>query len=428
MRQYVGARYVPKFMGAYDATQIYEALCVVDNGLGTSYISKVPTPAGTPLTDTDYWAIYGASSGAIISLQDQIDDMNDGTVPGSLQNQINEMQDGSVSGSLQDQINDLSSSVADAEKQIVILTDSYGMSGAPYADHSFLYYLEQRGILNYCSKWGYLFEGSIGFNPSNPSGTFQDLVQNNIATVDDDKVTDIYVVGGTNDAKNGDDITTLGPGFSTFITNALAKYPNVKTITMIYCPHMPLNQYSYPYPQVTYYAYLNGFMADSVDVQVVNAINAFNFNDLQSDFVHPSLSGQKKLARFILGLISGSKTLPSDYIYTAPAFGLSSAITGSATCTVELNDSTDTISISISITDFGTLASASTLTNLGNARITLGDDLYFWGELNGVAMVPCRISREGYFSILGRGGQTTNTTFLGKVRAPMANYLVCPQL
>lgn len=88
VREYVGARYVPKFMGTYDATQVYEALCVVDNGLGTSYISKIPTPAGTPLTDTTYWAVYGATSGAIINLQNQIDDMKDNTIPGSLQNQI----------------------------------------------------------------------------------------------------------------------------------------------------------------------------------------------------------------------------------------------------------------------------------------------------------------------------------------------------
>ena len=78
--QYVGARYVPKFMGLYDATQAYEALCVVDNGMGTSYITKVPAPAGTPLTDTDYYAIYGASSGAIINLQNQVDALKAGKV------------------------------------------------------------------------------------------------------------------------------------------------------------------------------------------------------------------------------------------------------------------------------------------------------------------------------------------------------------
>ena len=73
LHQYIGARYVPRFMGNYDNTQIYEGLDVVDNGLGTSYIARKPVPAGTPLTDTTYWAIYGASSAAVINLQNQID-------------------------------------------------------------------------------------------------------------------------------------------------------------------------------------------------------------------------------------------------------------------------------------------------------------------------------------------------------------------
>lgn len=75
VREYIGARYVPKFTGAYDPTQAYEALSVVDNGMGTSYISKIPTPAGTPLNDTTYWTIYGASSGAIIDLQGRVTDL-----------------------------------------------------------------------------------------------------------------------------------------------------------------------------------------------------------------------------------------------------------------------------------------------------------------------------------------------------------------
>lgn len=80
VRQYIGARYVPRFMGNYDATQIYEALDVVDNGLGTSYIAKIPTPANTPLTNTTYWAVYGSTSGAIINLQNQINKLNAETV------------------------------------------------------------------------------------------------------------------------------------------------------------------------------------------------------------------------------------------------------------------------------------------------------------------------------------------------------------
>ena len=77
VHQYIGARYVPKFLGTYDPTTVYENLSVVDNGMGTSYISDKTVPAGTPLTDTSYWNIYGATSGAVINLQNQIGDIND---------------------------------------------------------------------------------------------------------------------------------------------------------------------------------------------------------------------------------------------------------------------------------------------------------------------------------------------------------------
>lgn len=72
MHTYIGARYVPNFTGTFDPTQQYEVLDVVDNGSGTSYILKKPAPVGTPITDGDYWALYGAASGAIINLQNQI--------------------------------------------------------------------------------------------------------------------------------------------------------------------------------------------------------------------------------------------------------------------------------------------------------------------------------------------------------------------
>lgn len=80
MDRYVGARYMPKFVGTYDATQAYEALSVVDNGMGTSYVSNKPVPVNTPLTDTEYWAVYGSTSGAILDLQNQINEIKDGFV------------------------------------------------------------------------------------------------------------------------------------------------------------------------------------------------------------------------------------------------------------------------------------------------------------------------------------------------------------
>lgn len=81
IREYVGARYVPKFMGVWSNTTEYEPLSIVDDGLGTSYTSKVQVPPGTPLNDTDYWAVTGSTSGAIVSLQNRVTALENDIVP-----------------------------------------------------------------------------------------------------------------------------------------------------------------------------------------------------------------------------------------------------------------------------------------------------------------------------------------------------------
>lgn len=65
-RQYVGARYVPKFFQGPDGTPTwvgnvpYEALTIVTY-LGNSYTSKIPVPAGigNPSENPTYWALTG---------------------------------------------------------------------------------------------------------------------------------------------------------------------------------------------------------------------------------------------------------------------------------------------------------------------------------------------------------------------------------
>lgn len=55
---YIGARYVPLIMGAYDATQAYEPLSIVLYE-GASYTSKQAVPAGVAPTNNEYWALTG---------------------------------------------------------------------------------------------------------------------------------------------------------------------------------------------------------------------------------------------------------------------------------------------------------------------------------------------------------------------------------
>ena len=59
-RQYIGARYVPKFADPieWNNARSYEALEIVTY-LGTSYTSKKNVPVGVAITNTEYWVATG---------------------------------------------------------------------------------------------------------------------------------------------------------------------------------------------------------------------------------------------------------------------------------------------------------------------------------------------------------------------------------
>lgn len=68
-RQYIGARYVPKFEDEWVSGKSYEALTVVPY-LNASYTSKKPVPAniGNPSANPDYWAPTGNYNAQIESM------------------------------------------------------------------------------------------------------------------------------------------------------------------------------------------------------------------------------------------------------------------------------------------------------------------------------------------------------------------------
>lgn len=56
--QYIGAKYLPTFEGIWKNNKSYLPLSVVVYQ-GNSYTSKQKVPAGTPITDEEYWGQSG---------------------------------------------------------------------------------------------------------------------------------------------------------------------------------------------------------------------------------------------------------------------------------------------------------------------------------------------------------------------------------
>lgn len=90
MRQYIGARYVIKIYensldassAEWEASVNYEPLVMVTYNNG-SYLSKkdVPASIGNPADNPQYWVQTGFYNGQIASLQNQIDTINNTTIP-----------------------------------------------------------------------------------------------------------------------------------------------------------------------------------------------------------------------------------------------------------------------------------------------------------------------------------------------------------
>lgn len=278
MRKYIGARYMPKFVGTYDVTTEYEALSVVDNGSGTSYVSNKPVPPGIPLTDNEYWTVYGTSSGAILNLQNQIDEMNDGSVSGSLQNQI-------------DSVN------AKFTRRYIFIGDSYGHASG--SNDGWIDKLVTMLGLTSDMYWDSALGGS-GFGEHTTS--YYDLLTALVGTLTSEEknsVTDLVVIGGANDMAT--DETTLAANINIFTTYARAQLPNVK-IYIGMCSGNWLDDIIGIREPRTLQGYTSGR-----GYCYINNIEYLLHNRslVGSDRVHPTTSGYEKIAEFIFSYLQG---------------------------------------------------------------------------------------------------------------------------
>lgn len=319
MRQYIGARYVPKFMGVYDNTQAYEALDVVDNGAGTSYIARVPVPPNTPLTDTDYWFVYGASSGAIYDLQNRMDAAENDI--GDAQNDISTIQgqittiDGtliSLDGRL-DVVEPIVSRLAN--RRIIMIGDSYGEQNDGNITNWFWEYFRDALGLTQNTNFFSKFNSGAGFGNDGYLTALQSLSG---SITNKTSITDILVCGGWNDSDKSQPYGTdaaFNTGTNNFINYVKNNYPNAR---------MSIAHISWGNPQVK--PAVRSQMPVSIDryeslgskgFRVLSGtqwiLHRYGAGIWQSDGAHPSQQGQGYLGqRLPTAFLNGS--IDVDYV------------------------------------------------------------------------------------------------------------------
>lgn len=71
VREYIGARYVPLFMGDWDDTQTYEPLSIVQYE-GNSFTSRQYVPAGIEISNETYWAETGNFNAQVEQYREEV--------------------------------------------------------------------------------------------------------------------------------------------------------------------------------------------------------------------------------------------------------------------------------------------------------------------------------------------------------------------
>lgn len=181
VRQYIGARYVPKFYENSDNTSewrsgvSYEPLTVVTYN-GNSYTSKktVPSNVGNPSDNAEYWASTGIYNQQVEAYREEVLEFKE-----EIENEI----------------------AALTTRKVLFISDSYCDSGrGGYERGIYTAFCNSAGLTNGENAFIYA-KGGAGFIANGQGKTFGDLLNDAYLNLDIDpsEITDIFIVGGIND-------------------------------------------------------------------------------------------------------------------------------------------------------------------------------------------------------------------------------------
>lgn len=319
-RQYIGARYVPKFYQnsvdgstQWEPNVVYEPLVYVTLQNGHMYISKkqVPATIGTPASNIDYWLDMGSYNGFIDELQGEIDDLE--TALTETQGDVTDLDD-----KLSDYI-DAGVYNFFRNKKVLIVGDS--LSDETVQAPNWVAKLRAK-CANIGTEITNLSVAGLGWcSSSASSGGLIDAFND---------VTDVYDIvilfAGINDYNSQFPLGTSGSsGDRTSFAGALYDlhskiHSKCPSAIVYYCtsPHTTIwTQAQKPIPHNRYrfraYSACNRFGWLMVDTTVLPNYNLLDYQSEYSDGIHPKTSYAQTLCDHIMKAVAAGGETPKVF-------------------------------------------------------------------------------------------------------------------
>ena len=361
-RQYIGARYVPKFFDYNGSSNWrsgteYEALTIVTLN-GNSYTSKIPVPSsvGSPDQNPDYWVATGLYNQQVeayrqltIAVADRVTDVENDltTAEGDIDNLESDVSglgtrltnaegdidnlESDMSGlgtrlttaegdidNLESDVSGLGTRLTTAEGDIDNLESSRELNLSArkflFVGDSYIASHSDTCVEKACAALGITNYTNVSVSGASfHSGGFLSQITN--YSGDKTAITDIFVIGGINDAEyeSISEAAPLTASITTFIQYVKENYPNAK-ITVCFSGHALENSSvlanrTWKKRYWANWVYKNNFEAAGYLVRsnMWEALCA-NTTFLSSDKLHPSSIGQEELSRFLIAYILGNDT------------------------------------------------------------------------------------------------------------------------
>nr|DAJ97950.1 MAG TPA: hypothetical protein [Caudoviricetes sp.] len=282
-RQYIGARYVPKFANPINwiKENSYEALTIVTY-LNNSYTSKKRVPPNTEITNEEYWCVTGNYNAQVEEYRRETE---------------------KIAEKIRDEF----------ANKMVIISDSYGLTPS----------IEDNWIVNFANNLGLKVnddyvsysEGGASFGGTDGFPLFQNMVsQIDLKNINPIDVGYVIICGGFNDLNgvHGSSSDNIKNGISNLKRNIDKRFPNAKTYvgfigwsaeeTKLIPSAITLNDY------ITSCA-ING-------INYLNNVEyAMHYDTFfQADNIHPTNIGAKEIANAVTNaIISGSANVAKPF-------------------------------------------------------------------------------------------------------------------